>query len=189
MWLAQIRMFFAVHRWVYWSIVAAAAVAVGGSFVAQSRQLADARASWGATIVVWVAADDTPAGTPVRVEARDLPASMVPADALTGPWPADAVARQQLAAGEVIVAHDVGRGRLVLLPDGWRAVALVIDQTGPEVQLGDRVDVVAVGAVLAADGVVVQTTDGVAMVGVPAEVAATVAAAALDRTATLTVRG
>lgn len=188
MWFARIRRFFARHRLVYWSLVAAGAIGIGATFAVQSRQLADARASWGDTTTVWVAAADTSAGAELHVRARRLPVAMLPDDAIRGSWPDGAVARQTVAAGEVIVDHDLSLARLALLPDGWRGVALAVDDTSAPVVIGDRVDVVAMGAVLAADGVVVQTTDAAVVVGVPPDVAAVVAAAALDRTATLTVR-
>lgn len=188
MWFARIRRFFARHRLVYWLVVAAGALGVGATVAVQSRQLTEARASWGETTTVWVAVADTSAGAELRVHTRRLPGAMVPADAVRGSWPDGAVARQPVAAGEVIVDHDLSVARLALLPDGWRGVALAVDDTSAPVVLGDRVDVVAMGAVLAADGVVVQTTDAAVVVGVPPDVAPVVAAAALDRTATLTVR-
>jgi hypothetical protein len=54
---------------------------------------------------------------------------------------------------------------------------------------GDRVEVMAAGVVLASDGVVVAVRPAAVIVAVPAESAAAVAAAAVDRSAVLAAHG
>jgi hypothetical protein len=187
-WLARIRSFTARHRATYWVVVVASGMAVTGILVAQSQQIERARASWGATTQVWVATADAGAGQVLHAQRRQVPVAMVPHGAVTGELPPAAIARQAVAAGEVVVAHDVGAGRLPLLAAGQRAVAIPADDNTITVAVGDRVDVVARGQVLAGDGVVVDVSLGAVVVGVPADDAAGVAAAALDRIAVVVLR-
>ena len=80
---------------------------------------------------------------------------MVPADAVTE-VDAGAIARQRIAAGEVIVSHDVSPSGAPqsLIPDGWLAVA-VAEPVASGARVGDEVTVSAGGVVVAAEGVVV----------------------------------
>lgn len=169
-------------------LVGAFALTIAAVLVSQSRQVVHARDSWGTSVEVWVAAADTSPGSVIVVERRAVPLAMVPDDAVEGAWPAGVLARQALTAGEIVVAHDVGAGRLSLLPDGWRAVAVLADEGTIPVAVGDHVDVVAAGVVIASAGVVVQAVAGVVVVGVSATDAPAVATAALDRTAVVVVR-
>lgn len=188
MWLARVRSFIARHRAIYWTVVAAMAATVALALAAQSRQVATARDQWGTSVDVWVAVADTPAGAPIAVDRQPMPEAMLPADAMTGGWPADAVARHHVSAGEVIVVPDVGTGRLPLLQPTWRAVAIAADETTIPVMIGDQVDVVASGAIVAENGLVVDVHPAAAIIGVPAADAPAVAMASLDGTAVLVIR-
>ncbi len=103
---------------------------------------------------------------------------MVPADAVID-LATDAVARQHIAAGEVIVTHDVSptAAPQSLIPAGWLAVA-VAEPVATGAQVGDGVTVATGGVVIAADGVVVGIVGGGLLVAVPADEAPQVAHAA-----------
>jgi hypothetical protein len=138
-----------------------------------------ARAAWGATEAVAVAVEPARPGQPVVARARHLPVAMIPAEAVRLLEPG-AVARQDVAAGEVLVAHDVvaPRGPAALVPAGWQALA-VAEPVASGVAAGDRVAAVSGGIVLSAQGLVVGTTAEGVLVAVPADAAAQVAAAAI----------
>lgn len=187
-WLARFRSLVARHRVVYWSVVACLMMVVGATLVIESRRVNAARDAWGDVVEVWIADADIASGAPLAATRTTVPLAMVPARALTGDLPADAVARQHVSRGEMLVEPDIVSGRLPLVPDGWRAVAIAADDTTLELAMGDRVDVVAGGAVLASDGVVVQVGAGAVTIGVAAEDAPSVAVAALDRSAVVVFR-
>lgn len=65
------------------------------------------------------------------------------------------------------------------LPNGWRIVAFPADVIIPDLAIGNIVDVVTAGAVIAADAVVMTpaTQERGVEIAVPADLAATVAAA------------
>ena len=79
------------------------------------------------------------------------------------------------------------------LPIGFRSVAIVPPAALPPMQVGDHVDIIANGVVLAADALVlslIENTPGVisgVIVAVPAELSAAVASAAAIGDATLVV--
>jgi hypothetical protein len=187
-WLARVRSFIARHRAVYWIVVTGLAATVAAVLVAESRQMVHARDEWGTPVDVWVAGADTMPGAVLVVERRVVPMAVVPDDAIVGAWPAAAVARQSLTAGEIVVAHDIGTGRLPLLSPGRRGVSVPADDSTIALAVGDHVDIVAAGVVLATDGVVVQVGLAAVTIAVPAEASPAVAAASLDRTAVIVLR-
>jgi hypothetical protein len=95
-----------------------------------------------------------------------------------------------VSAGEIVTAVDVGRGGqagpAALLPDGWAAVPIV-ESPAAGAPIGARVQVVGDGVVLAGDAIVAGYHDDVTLVGVPADVAAMVAAGAQAGGVTLLV--
>ncbi len=188
MWLAHVRSFVARHRALYWSSVVCLMLVVGLTLLTQSRGVVQARAAWGTSVDVWVSRADTLPGQPITAQQRAMPAAMVPGSAVTAAPPAGSIARQHVADGEIVVAADIGVGRLPLLPAGWRAVAIAADDTTIALAVGDHVDVVAGGNVVSADGVVVDVQPGAVTIGVVAAGAPVVAAAALDRSAVVVVR-
>lgn len=188
MWLAHVRSFVARHRAVYWSFVVCLMLVVGVTVSTQSRGVVRAREAWGRSIDVWVSRTDTLPGQAINTQRMAMPAAMVPGSAVTAAPPAGSVARQHVADGEIVVSTDIGTGRLPLLPDGWRAVAIAADDTTIALAVGDHVDIVAGGSVVSADGVVVEVQPGAATIGVIEASAPVVAAAALDRTAVVVIR-
>jgi hypothetical protein len=92
---------------------------------------------------------------------------------------ATAVARQRIAAGEMIVTHDVSPtdAPQSRIPAGWLAVA-VAEPVGSGASVGDAVSVATGGIVVAADGLIVGVAGEALLVAVPADEAAQVAQAA-----------
>jgi hypothetical protein len=89
------------------------------------------------------------------------------------------VARQRIAAGEIVVAHDVSPNAAPqsLIPAGWLAVA-VAEPVASGATVGDAVSVATGGIVVAPDGLVVAVVGEALLVAVPADEAAQVAQAA-----------
>lgn len=161
--------------WTGWSVLAS---------------MADARDAWGTTVPVAVADIALRPGDhagPGTVSLQHWPATLVPPGALRE-LP-DAVVRQAVGAGEAIGAADLGpaAGPAGLLPEGWVAVAVPLDESRRlPLATADRVGVV-VGGVRVTGGAVVEASTGRVIVAVPAADAAEVAAAALDDAVGLTL--
>ena len=177
---ARLRLTLARSPWLYWAIVAVLA-ATAGLFVMRAAASVDAaRESWGKARPVFVASQAIEPGAPLHgvVERRHLPSPMVPADAVTELSP-EAVARQHIASGEVIVTHDVSptAAPQTLIPSGWLAVA-VAEPVASGAAIGDYVAVATGGVVVAADGTIVGLSGEALLVAVPADEAPQVAQAA-----------
>lgn len=183
----RVRVELARRPWLFWTVVAAAAIAVAASALSLVEQVERRRDAWGTTTRVLVTTGDAEPGDPLGAVAAwsELPLAVVPPDALlerTGDSRdgsrLDATVRQRLGPGEVVTAHDVapGTGPQALVPAGWLAVPLAeaVDSTAV---VGDEVVVAGGGAVLSDEGVVVHHGDGVVLVAVPADAAAAVAGA------------
>ena len=101
------------------------------------------------------------------------------------------VAQQPISIGELLTTTNTGTStsKQLQLPVGFRSVAIVPPAALPPMQVGDHVDIIANGIVLAADALVlslIEDTIGV-IVAVPAELSAAVASAAAIGDATLVV--
>jgi SAF domain-containing protein len=177
---ARIRLLLARSPWLYWAIVAALAGAAALLVMRAADGVDAARDAWGEPSLALVATRDIAPGAALdgATELRELPVPMVPAGALTDRG-LGAVARQRIAAGEVVVEHDVAPNAAprALIPDGWLAVA-VSEPVASGAQVGDDVSVASGGVVLAVDGVVVGLAGEALLVAVPADEAAQVAHAA-----------
>lgn len=109
------------------------------------------------------------------------------------------VAQQSISIGELLTTTNTGTSTStqLQLPIGFRSVAIVPPAALPPMQVGDHVDIIANGVVLAADALVLSlientlgTVTGVVtgvIVAVPAELSAAVASAAAIGDATLVV--
>lgn len=174
--LATVRHRLARSPWIYWAVIGALALLAGVAVANATSGVEAARRSWGDTRAVYVADADVAPGDLLaeRVERRDLPAPMVPDAAVAGIDGA-AVARQHVAAGEVIVDADVAAGATPqsLIPAGWLAVA-VAERVPSGAVTGDLVRVASGGVVLSDEGVVVASTAESVLVAVPAGAAAQV---------------
>ena len=94
----------------------------------------------------------------------------------------DAVVRQHVGVGEVLGAADVGPspGPAGLVPDGWAAVAVPLEEgLRPPLAIGDLVGVV-VGGVRECGGSILDVSAMTVIVAVDGAHAALVATAALD---------
>ena len=110
------------------------------------------------------------------------------------------VAQQSISIGELLTTTNTGMtaSTQLQLPIGFRSVAIVPPAALPPMQVGDHVDIIANGMVLAADALVLSlmentpgTVTGVIVIGVivavPAELSAAVASAAAIGDATMVV--
>jgi hypothetical protein len=180
--LVAVRRLLARRPWIHWLVVVAAASATGAALHGRATAIDTARRAWGDAREVLVARRDTSPGEMLEVDVRQVPTAMVPTGALErGAGGASLIARQDVAAGEIVTANDVGRagqtGAEALLPEGWAAVPIV-ESPSSGAAIGARVRVVGEGVVLAADAIVVGYHDDVTLVGVPADAAPMVAAGA-----------
>jgi hypothetical protein len=177
---ARLRLGLARSPWLYWAIVAALAGTAGLLVLRAASGVDAARESWGDTKHVLVARQSIEPGAPLEgsVSRRDVPSPVVPVDAV-GDLDAGSVARQRIAAGEIVVHHDVSASAAPqsLIPDGWLAVA-VSEPVASGAAVGDTVSVATGGIVVAADGLVVGIVGEALLVAVPAGEAAQVAQAA-----------
>src|SRR5690606_18358409 len=105
--VARTRWHLARRRWISWVVVAGLAAASASGVVAAQQRAARARAAWGSPVTVLVATRAIPPGGPraAAVQARPYPEPLAPTGAL-GAAPPGAVARQHIAAGEVVVQAD-----------------------------------------------------------------------------------
>jgi hypothetical protein len=173
-------------------------------FVTVSRMQSATR-SLGATVVVLVASHNIEPGSSITSQlfiTRTFVRSSVAPTALHEVQ-LGLVAQQRISAGELLTSTNVGTSisTQMQLPVGFRSVAIVPPAALPPMQVGDHVDIIANGVVLAADvlvlslientpgaitGVVTSEVIGV-IVAVPAELSAAVASAAAIGDATLVV--
>jgi hypothetical protein len=165
-------------------------------FITLSRMQSATR-SLGATVVVLVASHNIGPGdliTPQLFSPHTLPRSAVAPTALHDVQ-IGLVAQQSISIGELLTTTNTGTStsKQLQLPVGFRSVAIVPPAALPPIQVGDHVDIIANGVVLAADALVLslmENTTGVitgVIVAVQAELSAAVASAAAIGDATLVV--
>ena len=169
-------------------------------FITLSRMQSATR-SLGLTTPVLIATSSIKPGdiiTSQLFSLRALPRSAVTPTALhdlqTG-----LVAQQSISIGELLTTTNTGTStsKQLQLPIGFRSVAIVPPAALPPMQVGDHVDIIANGVVLAADVLVLslmENTPGTVagavvgvIVAVPAELSAAVASAAAIGDATMVV--
>ncbi len=175
----SIRRILVRRRWIYWLIVVAVALVSAAEVRAQLVEVESERARWGDTRVVLVAARDVSPGEflSTAVLSRKVPVAMIPESAVSDV--ANQIARQRVAAGEVITSADVaaGGGPQTLVPAGWLAVAIV-ESPPSGAAIGDRVQVASDGVVISTDALVVGFVDDATLVAAPADEAPLLPAAA-----------
>ena len=122
-------------------------------------------------------------------ERRAIPAPAVPDRALSDVDDA-ALARQHIAAGEIVVEYDVlaSAAPQAMIPDDWLAVALA-ESVPSGVRTGDAVGVASGGIVLAADALVVGVAGDAVLVAVPGDEAPQVAQAIATGDVALLIKG
>ena len=161
-------------------------------FITLSR-MQSATDSLGLTTPVLIASSNIEPGDIITTQLfslRTLPRSAVTPTALHN-LQIGLVAQQSISIGELLTTTntDTSTSKQLQLPVGFRSVAIVPPAALPPMQVGDHVDIIANGIVLAADALVlslIENTPGV-IVAVPAELSAAVASAAAIGDATLVV--
>jgi hypothetical protein len=175
------------HPRTMWAVAAMLAVSAAGVVIARQQSIESARSSWGRSTTVYVAARTTPAGQPLQAHTRSYPLAVVPPSAVTR-WPAQALARHTVQAGEVIVNADlVGSGVAARVPTGWQAVTVVTSARFVGA-VSDSVVVYADG-VAVSDGIVVHVDAAEVTVAVPADRAGAVSSAVLAGVAVVALSG
>jgi Flp pilus assembly protein CpaB len=170
-------------------------------FITLSRMQSATR-SLGLTTPVLIATSSIERGdiiTSQLFSLRALPRSAVAPTALHD-MQTGLVAQQSISIGELLTTTNTGTStsKQLQLPIGFRSVAIVPPAALPPMQVGDHVDIIANGVVLAADALVLSlmentpgTVTGVIVIGVivavPAELSAAVASAAAIGDATMVV--
>lgn len=186
-WIPRLRMLLARRPWIYWAVVAAVAVALATSVAGAVASVDRERNSWGESAQVYVATSRIEVGALIEpsVERREVPLAIVPIAALRA-LPPETVAVQRISAGEVIVDIDVADsgGPLALLPIGWLAITIEWSIEG-SLTAGDSVAILADGAMVAPDAVIVAVVAGAVVIGVPEAVAPAVANAVVQRIAVI----
>ncbi|MDJ0767691.1 MAG: hypothetical protein QNJ12_02815 [Ilumatobacter sp.] len=186
-----VRRVVARYPWLHWLAVLVVAAALSASVLERLDRVDAAAASWGSTSSVWMATRAVGHGEPVAAELVELPDAVVPEGAvIDGDFDvAGTIARQHIAAGEIVMTHDVavGDGPTALVPPGWLAVP-VVESPPSSAGVGDRVVAVSDGFVIADDIVVTARVDDVTLVAVPADAAPLLPAAAEAGSLTLLLR-
>lgn len=137
------------------------------------------RETWASSHRVVVATTDLDAGVSLgahNTEIVSLPSAFVSDDVLTS-VPDNAAMQVSVRARTPLTSSLVAiNGEVSAIPSGWRIVALPRSMTTPPLVVGDAVDVVG-GTSIISSGAIVASLDPLT-VGVPADVAAAVAASA-----------
>jgi hypothetical protein len=169
-------------------------------FITLSR-MQSATSSLGKTTSVLIATSNIKPGdliTPQLFEVRTFPRSAVAQTALHDVQ-IGSIAQQSISSGELLTTTNTGTSttKQLQLPVGFRSVAIVPPAALPPMQVGDHVDIIANGVVLAADALVlslIENTPGTVtgvitgvIVAVQAELSAAVASATAIGDATLVV--
>jgi len=172
--LARIRVTVARHPWMYWLAVATLAAIVTTGVMRAMAGVDAARRSWGTQHAVWTTTGEIEPGQPITAEQRDVPAAVVPGNAVDTS-PVAAIAKQHIATGEIVTKADVTvDGPAGLIPDG--SVAFAVPASVPHFSIGDHVDVYTTDRLISG-GVVVDTSDSDVMVAIAADAAPALATA------------
>lgn len=178
-------------------VIAVLVCCAGLTFFVTLRRMQSATASLGLTTPVLIATSSIKPGDIITTQLfnlRTLPRAAVAPTALHD-LQIGLVAQQPISIGELLTTTNTGTStsKQLQLPVGFRSVAVVPPAALPPMQVGDHVDIIANGVVLAADALVLslmENTTGVitgVIVAVPAELSAAVASAAAIGDATLVV--
>jgi hypothetical protein len=182
-------------------VIAGLVCCAGLTFFVTLSRMQSATASLGSTTPVLIATSSIKPGdiiTDQLFSLHTLPRAAVAPTALHDVQ-IGLVAQQSISVGELLTTTNTGTSasQQLQLPTGFRSVAIVPPAALPPMQVGDHVDIIANGVVLAADALVLSlmenTTGAVndevvgVIVAVPAELSAAVASAAAIGDATLAV--
>ena len=119
--VARVRHVLARRPWLYWLAVLVLAATAGLVVADAAAGVEAARRSWGDTAPSSLPLSTSPlvSSSPTTSRSGRRPEPMVPARAVSA-LPSRATARQRIAAGEMIMAHDVVAtdGPQAMIPDG-----------------------------------------------------------------------
>jgi hypothetical protein len=180
-------------------VIAGLVCCAGLTFFMTLSRMQSATTSLGLTTPVLIATRSIEQGDIITAQLfslRTLPRSAVAPTALHD-LQFGLVAQQSISIGELLTTTNTGTStstsKQLQIPVGFRSVAVVPPAALPPMQVGDHVDIIANGVVLAADALVLslmENTTGVitgVIVAVQAELSAAVASAAAIGDATLVV--
>ena len=183
-------------------VIAGLMCCAGLTFFMTLSRMQSATTSLGLTTPVLIATRSIEQGDIITAQLfslRTLPRAAVAPTALHD-LPTGLVAQQSISIGELLTTTNTGTStsKQLQLPTGFRSVAVVPPSALPPMQVGDHVDIIANGVVLAADALVLSLIENTAgagagvivigvIVAVPAEFSAAVASAAAIGDATLVV--
>ena len=178
-------------------VIAVLMSCAGLTFFVTLSRMQSATASLGLTTPVLIATSSIEPGDTITTQLfslRTLPRSAVAPTALHD-LQIGLVAQQSISIGELLTTTNTGMtaSTQLQLPIGFRSVAIVPPAALPPMQVGDHVDIIANGVVLAADALVLSLMENTTgevigvIVAVPAELSAAVASAAAIGDATLVV--
>ena len=172
-----IRRILVRRPWIYWLLVALAALGAAASMLERTERVDASRQAWGRTRAVWVAETALAPGDPLRAQRRDVPTAVVEGEVVE--TVEGLVARQHLGRGEIVHRFDVvaPSGPQAMTPAGWLVVP-VLESPSSGASIGDRARAVADGVVLSNDAVVVGHHGDVTLLAVPSDVAPLLPAAA-----------
>ena len=179
----RVRFLFARRPWLYWLVVGVVCVMVTWAVTGMVRHATASARSLGRLVSVPVAARPLSLGAVVGsddVAWRRLPVGVLP-DEPVEPSPVGRTVVVPVVPGEVLLVPKFApaglSGVAALLPAGARALAVPVVAANPSVQRSDRVDVLADSALVVRDAVVLDVTDDVVTIAVPADDAPGVALA------------
>jgi len=161
------------------AVVVVISMGVGAFTTHLVRTAQSSRERWATEVPVLVAARTIEADDPIGPDAVDsavLPRALAARDALSA-LPTGARLAVDVAAGTVITDSLLVKDA-VIVPESWRMVALPDDVDAPPLAVGQVVDVVAHGAVLA-EGALVATLSPITVAVDPGTAPAVAAASRL----------
>ncbi len=184
-----LRLAVARRPWIRWLVIGIAASSAGWLVFGQLQDVETARRSWTDQRTVFVAVRDLAPGDLLVVEERRLPTAAIPASALAES-PTGDLARQRIAAGEVITTTDVadGIGPAAGAEKGEVVVAIIdplLQGATSRLSIGLHVAVHSEGVVLAEQARIVAIDGEIVFVALASGEAPTVSAAAQMRLASL----
>lgn len=180
-----VRRTVARRPWLQWVVIVVLAAAVTRGVHDRIEALDAQRGSWGETVHVWTSEIVHGTGDDIVAVRMPVPVAIAP-DGAVDLSPAGLAARRHIGRGEIITEADVmgADDEHALVPTGW-LITPIDESPRSGATLGEEVQVVSGGYVLADRAVVIGFHDDVILVAIPSEVAPLVPAAAETADVTL----
>lgn len=185
----RIRLSIARRPWIRWLVISGIGVLAAWLVFGQLQQVDTARASWSEQREVWVAAIDHSPGDALVAERRTLPLVAI-SPAAADEIESGTTARQHVRRGEVIVDADltVASGPAAGADTGQVVVPIsdpLLTLASSHLSIGVKVAILSEGIELANNAHIAAIDGDVIFVAVRADSAASVAAAAQMRLASI----